>query len=427
MKTARNLHSAHKTHIAPRVSPARSLISLRIPWAAGAVVLVSGLLAACTPVPPEGQEGGDSTPGGNAAGNGGSSGSGTIGGGAGSGGSSGGISGSAGGIANVRFCNGLLNDPGSGIVELTIGNTKLSAVPGKCANTCGKVATGLVRAVLRRDGKQLHDEELAFQADEHYGFLALLDAKTRGVSLVGGHLDGGECQLYEPFSGGTSSSGPKTFGKFCHELEAASDEVELELFIGDFSLKAWTGGCSTNNMQLCPLIPAGNQTLKLVSGGRVIANRNVMLDPTREYLFFADLDDTTSTSPSMPTLSVEALDGRSCVAAGIAPPPPAGTPSLMKFCNALPSGRAEITTMDGVKFSAAAGQCAPAKGMTCSKVASGDVTMKVTIDGQDIGEAEIDIPPGADFVLRLFEDGLQKQFEFKVVPRTMMCSAYEWK
>ncbi|HEY0714610.1 MAG TPA: hypothetical protein VGF45_18140, partial [Polyangia bacterium] len=212
-------------------------------------------------------------------------------------------------------------------------------------------------------------------------------------------------------------------GKFCHELESNEDDLELELFVGDVSLKAWTGACSTNNMQLCPLIPAGNQTLKLVSGSRVIASRSVSLDPTREYLFFADVDDASM----MPTLSAEVINDKTCVAAGIDPPPPLGTPAMMKFCNALPTGRVEITTMDGVKFSAAPGQCAPAKGSSCSKVASGSVTMNVAVDGKDIGEADIDIPPGANFVLRLFEEALQKKFESKIVPRMMMCSDYEWK
>ncbi|HEY0707249.1 MAG TPA: hypothetical protein VGG33_10640 [Polyangia bacterium] len=399
----------------------------RAPIAAGATILLGTLLLGCTPVPEGGKGsntgGGDPLLGGGGSsggGGGGSTGTGIVGGGG------GGSSGGGQGVANVRFCNGLLNDSGTAPVELSVGSVKMSAAPGKCASACATVPTGLVRAVLRRDGKELHGEELAFNADAHYGFLALLDAKTRAVSLVGGLLPNRvTCQAYSPFTGGTTSSGPKTFGKFCHELESGTKGIELELFIGDLSLKAWTGECSTNNMQLCPLIPGGDQNLRLVSGGRVLASKSVTLDPTREYLFGAEVDD----SGAMPSIFVEELKEKSCVASGIAPDAPAGTPSNMKFCNALPSGTAEITTMDGVKFSAAAGQCAPAKGMSCSKVASGEVVLKVSVDGKDVGEADLEIIPGTDFVLRLFEQGPAKvkSFESRIVPRSTTCSAYEWK
>ncbi|HEY0713257.1 MAG TPA: hypothetical protein VGF45_11330, partial [Polyangia bacterium] len=193
-----------------------------------------------------------------------------------------------------------------------------------------------------------------------------------------------------------------------------------------------TGGCSSPAQQMCAALPAGMVTATLTHMGQTIATQALTLDATKGYLLNANVDGA-----GQPTIVAQELASPvSCPAAMpmAGPPPtmpPPGSKATVKFCNRLPAntgapGVAEIVTEDGVRFMARPGQCAPARGMACSKVAAGPNSITLSLDGTEVGTASGNFPADREVIVRLGVTAAgEPQFTLTSVPAGMMCADYE--
>lgn len=393
--------------------------------------LATVALGACggdsTPQPPAGSGGGS---GNNAGGSGGSA-SGAGGGGTSSAGGSGGGNNAQ---ASVRFCNGVSSASGPVTVELRIGGTKVDAQSGACAPACVMVPAGNAQLSFHMNNAEVFKQDLTFEAGQHYGVIASIDNTTQKIGLGGGKLPAGQqCGSYNPFG-----SGGKTVGKFCHNLSRGMNSqeampVELDLAVGSVPFRATTGGCSSPAMQMCPALPSGKVTATLSYLGQMLATQELTLEAGKAYVFGATADG------GLPTITATAVASEmACASAGPAtgqpmpmPMPPApGAKATVKFCNRLTASAgapnvAELVSQDGVRFMARPGQCAPAKGMPCSKVNAGANTFTLALDGTDVASAMGNLPDREVVISLGLNAAGEPAFTLSSVPAGMMCADYE--
>jgi hypothetical protein len=422
---------------------ARACATLRLVVVAlGAVTLMGVAGCGGDPESPpsngSGNAGGNSGSGGNSAGAGGNRGG--TGGASGTNPDGGGAGGGSGGnteAASVRFCNGVSGSAGPVVVEVQIGNNKAQAMTSACASGCLTVPAGTNRVTFRMNGAEVFAQDVTFEAGQHYGMIASVDSAQK-VGLGGGKLPAGQqCGGYNPFG---DTTGGKPLGKFCHSLRVQTMmggqgmPVDLELAVGNVLFKATSGGCSSPAQQMCIALPTGPVTATLTHDGQTIATSQLTFDPTKAYLLSANVD-----GGGQPMITAQAVaSATACAALGgmstMPMPMPMPNPdakATLKFCNRMTAsagapGVAEIVTQDGVRFMARPGQCAPAKGTACSKVAAGRNTVTLSIDGTEVGSAGGDFPADREVVLRLALSATgEPQFTLQSVPTGMVCADYE--
>jgi hypothetical protein len=347
------------------------------------------------------------------------------------------------GRASLKFCNGV-SKPGSPLeMELVIGSMKWKAAAGTCSpGDCSMVDAGVARLVFNLDGKEVFAQDVAIEAGQQYVVISTVDKASQKVGLSGGKLrSGASCASENPFPAGSSPGPVATAGKFCHGLSVGTQgdpnggqPASMELTVGGVTMVAETGGCSSATGAMCPALPVGMTTAKLVYDGQEIATAAVNIESGREYLFGLTLN-----AAMRPVIVSQVLDGSvSCASAtrgngpgpGTMPPPGGGgTMAEVKFCNRLPaSGAGNEATLEingTVALTAKPGQCAPLKGMACSMVPAGATNFALSINGMDAGETDDVLSAGATILSLVPAGAGQLKLNIGAVPAGMTCSAFE--
>jgi hypothetical protein len=111
-------------------------------------------------------------------------------------------------VAAVKFCNqlmmvGAMGEPIPVTLDLVIGADKITAATGQCntleGRACDLFRTGMVRASLQREGKELGAAMLNLEANRDYALLGQFDPTTMGPRLTAVSLPAGQsCAAYKP-------------------------------------------------------------------------------------------------------------------------------------------------------------------------------------------------------------------------------------
>jgi hypothetical protein len=100
-----------------------------------------------------------------------------------------------------------------------------------------------------------------------------------------------------------SATAGQALGKFCHQLNRGGSPVILTLEIGDaptVRITAQTNQCQPPAGAPCPVIPAGQVSLRLFEGEKLLVSGTMMLDDGGEYLFRGTI------GPETPTVKITA-------------------------------------------------------------------------------------------------------------------------
>ncbi|HEY0709042.1 MAG TPA: hypothetical protein VGG33_19695 [Polyangia bacterium] len=231
-----------------------------------------------------------------------------------------------------------------------------------------------------------------------------------------------------------------TAAKFCHEMVDldTGEPIEIELVVGTTRFKTLGDGCVMPAAQACAALPVGKVTGRVFDRGVEAFRNELTLEAGKEYLFSFRIDEETGEGeifalplrPALPCAAAKLTDMPPPAPVPFAPPP-AGTMSDVKLCNGLAKpaaapGVLQVTSEKGLRLSARPGECVPAKGTACSKVAAGEDTLTLLLDGEEIGSADVRFPANGGLVLvprtvNAEEFLLQRV----VVPADLTCAAYE--